>query len=88
MAWLVDVSLSPGWTKSCPYAHAGEPLTPLIIGDGPAGLHRLINASFRTRLSLLDLGTSNVVIEVVDHPGDDLGLKEYEEIIEELHFAS
>ena len=78
---VVDISLRPDSAKTCPYAHAGEALVPLIIGDGPAGLHHLINASFTTRLYLLDLGSSNVVIEVVDHPGDDLALRDYEGII-------
>ena len=85
---VLDVTLKPNWTETCPYAHEGESLVPLIIGDGPAGLHHVINASFTTRLYLLDLQSSNVVIEVVDHPGDDLGLGEYEAIIEDLRFGS
>lgn len=85
---VVDISLRPEWATTCPFAHDGEALVPLIIGDGPAGLHHLINASFTTRLYLLDLGSSNVVIEVVDHPGDDLALKDYEAIIQDLEFGS
>jgi len=85
---VLDVTLSPDWTETCPYAHDGEPLVPLIIGIGPAALHHVINASFTTRLYLLDLGSSNVVIEVVDRPGDDLALEDYKAIIQDLEFDS
>jgi hypothetical protein len=85
---VLDMTLNQDWTATCPYAHAGEPLVPLIIGAGPAALHHVINASFTTRLYLLDQGSSNIVIEVVDHPGDPLGLKDYAALINDIRFGS
>jgi hypothetical protein len=36
----------------------------------------VINATFTTRLYLLDAASSSVVIEVIEHRGDDVSLKD------------
>lgn len=85
---VLDLNLSPDWTGTCSYAHAGEPLVPLLIGTGPAGLGHVLNASFTTRLYLLDLADDNIAIEVVDHPGDEQGLDDYATVVEDIEFAT
>jgi hypothetical protein len=87
---VLDLTLAEGWTGTCPYAHAGEPLVPLIIGTGPASLHHVLNASFTTRLYLLDVEGGNIVIEAVDHPGG-LGMAnmdEYARWVDAIQFGA
>ena len=85
---VLDVTIAADWTGSCSFAQARERLVPLIVGTGPARLHRILNASFTTRLYLLDLVDGNIVIEVVDHPEVDLGLDDYAVIVESIKFAT
>jgi hypothetical protein len=85
---VLDLNLAPDWTGTCPFAQAGEPLVPLIIGTGPAGLGHVLNASFTTRLYLLDLAGGNIVIEVVDHPGDEQGLGDYATVVDDIKFGT
>jgi hypothetical protein len=85
--YAVDIRLDPAWTGSCPFAHEGEPLVPILVGTGPAGLHHVLNATFAMRLYLLDDGARVVGIEVVDHSGD-LGMEDYAAIVETLAFGS
>jgi hypothetical protein len=84
--FVVDIALDPAWTGSCPFAHAGEPLVPILVGTGPAGLHHVLNASFSMRLYLLDYRERVVGIEVVDHPGS-LGMDDYAPVVEALQLA-
>lgn len=83
---VLDVSVSADWDRRCPFAEAGQLPVPLLIGVGPAGLHHVIKGDATIRLYLLDAAPSNVVIEVVDHPGDDLSLEDYAVIINDLKF--
>jgi len=41
-----------------------------------------------TRAVRLDLGSSDVVIEVVDHPGDSLALEDGASLIQHIRFGS
>ena len=84
---VVDLDLAAGHTATCPYAHAGEPLVPLLIGNGPAGFHHVLNASFTTRLYLLTApGGETIAIEVVDHAGR-LTLEELSTVVETIEFG-
>jgi hypothetical protein len=84
---VIDLNLADDHTGSCPYAHAGEPLVPLLIGAGPAGLHHVINASFTTRLYLLTSPTGETIaIEVVDH-ADGLTLEELSAVVDTIEFG-
>ena len=83
----IDINLADGYDQTCWYTHAGEALVPLLIGDNPAGLHHVINASFTTRLYLLT-GPSGrtLAIEVVDH-ADGLTIDELSNVVETIDFA-
>ncbi len=81
----VDVRVASGYKGTCPYAHDGEPLVPLIVGINDKGLHHVITATFTMRLYVLDSVGANTVIEVVDHPaGDDL--EAYSKIVDSIRF--
>ena len=66
---MVDMRLDSAWTGTCPFAHDGEPLVPILVGTGPAGLHHVLNGTFAMRLYLADFSGRVIGIEVVDHPG-------------------
>ncbi len=84
---MIDLNLAEAHTSTCPYAHAGEPLVPLLVGVGPAGLHHLINATFTTRLYLLTApGGETIAIEVVDH-ANGLTLEELSAVVETIEFG-
>ena len=84
---VIDLDLADDHAATCPYAHAGEPLVPLLIGNGPAGLHHLLNASFTTRLYLLTApGGETIAIEVVDHDGR-MTLEELSAVVEMIEFG-
>jgi hypothetical protein len=84
--FVIDMRLDPTWTGSCPFAHDGEPLVPILVGTGPAGLHHVLNASFAMRLYVLYFAGRVVGIEVVDHPGG-LGVDDYAAVVEALKFG-
>lgn len=82
---VIEVSLMPDWTGTCPFAPA-VPLVPLIIGTKTSvGVHHVMQASYATRLYLLDLQGDNIVIEVVDHAGR-LGLDNYASVVASMQF--
>ncbi|MBA3800759.1 MAG: hypothetical protein H0X18_17020 [Geodermatophilaceae bacterium] len=69
---VTDIGLADGFTGTCPYAHNGEPLVPLVVGTGLAGLHHVVNGSFTARLYLLAAPTGETIaIEVIDHAGGE-----------------
>jgi hypothetical protein len=65
---LLDITLAPGWTKSCPYSN-GQPVVPVITGIGSSSLDQGIEPGVKTRLYLLNSGTGTLVIEIVDVSG-------------------
>jgi hypothetical protein len=77
---MIDLSLAPDWTGTCPFG-PGIPLVPLILGTGPSeGLGLVVEASWTTRLYLLDFEDDNIAIYVQDHPGR-FSLKDYDAVI-------
>jgi hypothetical protein len=83
---MLDLTLVPNWTGTCPFA-PGEPLVPLIIGiDAAAGVHHVIKTRYATRLYLLDTGDSNIVIEIVDHEGG-ADVADYTSVVDTILFG-
>jgi len=82
---MIDLSLAPGWTKTCPFI-PGIPLVNLLIGTGPSeGLGAVVEASWTTRLYLLDFGNDNIAIYVMDHPGR-FSLEDYDAVVRTIQF--
>jgi hypothetical protein len=59
----LDVSLDPAWTQTCPFSQ-GEPVVPILIGNGTSSLHHVILTGIEERLDVLEWNGGNVVIEV------------------------
>jgi hypothetical protein len=84
---VTDITLAEGYTETCPFSASGEPLVPLIIGTGPAGLHHVVTGSFTARLYLLAARTGEIIaIEVIDHPGGET-LDQLTEVVESMEFG-
>jgi hypothetical protein len=85
-AVLIDVSLAPGWTETCPAPFPDVPLVNLLMGTGPSeGLGTLVEAGWTTRLYLLDFEDDNIAIYVMDHP-EGLGLDDYDAVVRTIQF--
>jgi hypothetical protein len=85
---MIDLSLAPGWTETCPLPFPDVPLVNLLIGTGPSeGLGVLVEATWKTRLYLLDLDNDNIVIYVMDHPGR-FSLNDYDAVIRNMQFGA
>lgn len=84
---VTDITLAEGYSGTCPFSASGEPLVPLIIGTGPAGLHHVVTGSFTARLYLLAARTGETIaIEVIDHPGGET-LGQLTEVVESMEFG-
>jgi hypothetical protein len=82
---MIDLSLAPNWTGTCPFI-PDIPLVPLLLGTGPSeGLGVVVEASWKTRLYLLDSDDDNIAIYVMDHPGR-FSLKDYDAVIRTMQF--
>jgi len=82
---MIDLSLAPGWTETCPFI-PGIPLVNLLIGTGPSeGLGLVVGGSLTTRLYLLDFGNDNIAIYVIDHPGR-FSLEDYDAVVRTIQF--
>jgi hypothetical protein len=83
---MIDLSLAPGWTETCPLPFPDVPLVNLLMGTGPSeGLGVLVEASWTTRLYLLDFGNDNIAVYVMDHPGR-FSLDEYDAVVRTIQF--
>jgi hypothetical protein len=83
---MIDLSLAPGWTETCPLPFPDVPLVNLLMGTGPSeGLGVLVEASWTTRLYLLDFGSDNIAIYVMDHPGR-FSLDDYDAVVRTIQF--
>jgi hypothetical protein len=83
---MIDLSLARGWTETCPLPFPDVPLVNLLIGTGPSeGLGVLAEASWTTRLYLLDYDDDNIAIYVMDHPGG-LSLEDYDAVVRTIQF--
>jgi hypothetical protein len=83
---MIDLSLAPGWTETCPLPFPDVPLVNLLMGTGPSeGLGVLVEAGWTTRLYLLDFEDDNIAIYVMDHPGR-LSLDDYDAIVRTIQF--
>lgn len=84
----IDVSMDPAWDVTCPYSE-GQPVVPIIIGNGISSLHHVILPGFEERLYLLVWNEGNVTIEVGSE-GQSLGdwLEELSPIIESIQFEN
>jgi len=56
--------------------------------SGDPAARRELTTVADTRAVRLDLGSSDVVIEVVDHPGDSLALEDGASLIQHIRFGS
>lgn len=82
---MIDLSLAPDWTGTCPFI-PDIPLVSLLYGTGLSeGLGVVVEASWTTRLYLLDFEGSNVAIYVMDHPGR-LSLDAYDAVVRTIQF--
>jgi len=85
---MIDLSLAPGWTRTCPLPFPDVPLVNLLIGTGPSeGLGVLVEASWTTRLYLLDFEDDNIAVYVMDHPGR-YTLDDYDAVIRTIRFGT
>jgi hypothetical protein len=83
---MIDLSLASGWTNTCPLPFPDVPLVNLLMGTGPSeGLGVLVEASWTTRLYLLDFDGGNIAIYVMDHPGR-FSLEEYDAVVRTIQF--
>lgn len=83
---MIDLSLAPGWTETCPDPFPDVPLVNLLMGTGPSEeLGALVEAGWTTRLYLLDFDDDNIAIYVMDHPGR-LGLDDYDAVVRTIQF--
>ena len=83
---MIDLTLAPGWTETCPPPFPDVPLVNLLMGTGPSeGLGVLVEASWTTRLYLLDFDDENIAIYVMDHPGR-FSLEDYDAVIRTIQF--
>ena len=83
---MIDLSLAPSWTETCPFHVPDVPLVNLLRGTGPSQtLSVLVAAGWTTRLYLLDFEDDNVAIYVMDHPGR-LSLDDYDAVIRTIQF--
>jgi hypothetical protein len=81
---MIDLSLAPGWTQTCPFI-PDIPLVNLLIGTGPSELGVVVEATWTTRLYLLDFGNENIAIYVMDHPGR-FSLEDYDAVVRTIQF--
>jgi hypothetical protein len=81
---MIDISLAPGWTETCPFI-PDIPLVNLLIGTGPSELGVVVEATWTTRLYLLDFNDDNIAIYVMDHPGR-FSLEDYDAVIRTIQF--
>jgi hypothetical protein len=82
---MIDLSLAPNWTGMCPFI-PDIPLVSLLLGTGPSeGLGIVVEASWKTRLYLLDFDDDNIAIYVMEHPGR-FSLKDYDAVIRTMQF--
>lgn len=82
---MMDVTLAPDWTGRCPYI-PDIPLVPLIYGTGLSeGLGVVVEASWTTRLYVLDYKDDNITVYVEDHPGR-LSLDVYNAVVQTFRF--
>lgn len=85
---MIDLSLASGWTETCPLPFPDVPLVNLLMGTGPSeGLGVLVEASWTTRLYLLDFEDDNIAVYVMDHPGR-LSLDDYDAVIRTIRFGT
>jgi hypothetical protein len=84
---FLDISLDPSWNVTCSYSQ-GQPVVPLIIGNGTSLVHHVILPGFEERLYLLEWNGGNVAIEIGTEgmPLDEY-LTEVVPIIETLSFG-
>lgn len=83
---MIDLSLAPGWTETCPLPFPDVPLVNLLMGTGPSeGLGVLVEGSWTTRLYLLDYEGDNIAIYFVHHPGR-FSLQDYDAVVRTIQF--
>ncbi len=82
-----DIRLVEGWEATCP--GAPFPMVPLTFGVGPADLEHSQIPMMTTRLSILELGDTNIVIEIsdIDDTPGGIGDPAYEAVIADLVFG-
>jgi hypothetical protein len=84
---MIDIARDPASDAGCQVPDIDEPLVMLIMGVGPASLAHAQMSGFTTRLYVLDLGPSNIVIEisdVADSPGET---SDYEGVVSSMVFT-
>jgi hypothetical protein len=82
---MMDLSIAPDWHGACPW-EPDLPVVPLIVGSGVSSfLHHGLDASYDTRLYLLDSDEGVVTIEAVDLEGR-LDLDGFDEVVRSFTF--
>jgi hypothetical protein len=86
---LIDVSLDPAWTQTCPWSQ-GQPVVQILVDGIPNGFAAGIDPGKPVRLYLLEHATGVIVIDVsASNRGpsiDDLAAMATP-ILENIHFA-
>jgi len=83
--FMIDLSLAPDWTGTCPFI-PDIPLVNLLMGTGPSeGLGIVVEATWTTRLYLLDFEDDNIAVYVMDHPGR-FSLDDYDAVVRTIQF--
>jgi hypothetical protein len=85
---MIDIARDPASDAGCQIPGIEEPIVFLIIGAGPASLAHAQWQGFTTRFYVLDLPSSNIVIEisdVADSPGETA---DYEDVVGSLVFGA
>lgn len=59
----IDLALTPGYRRTCPWSE-GNPVVPMIIGNGISEVHHVVLGGLVVRLVLLEWEDSNVTIEI------------------------
>jgi hypothetical protein len=85
---FLDLYLDPSWAVTCPFSN-GQPIVPILIGNGVSSLHHTIPAGYEVGLYILDWnGAGTVVIEVSpEGPGLADYLDEVSPIIDSIVFG-
>jgi hypothetical protein len=84
---LIDIAIDPASDAGCQIPELDEPLVLLIIGAGPASLAHAQWSGFTTRLYILDLPSSNIVIEISDVADAPGTTADYEGVVSGLVFT-
>jgi hypothetical protein len=85
--FVIDLAFDPSSEAGCQPSDLPHPIRPFLVGTGPAGLNHVVIPGSTTRLYLLDLPTTNIVIEVADVDSSPGTADDYLDVIDSIEFV-